>query len=176
MGLPSFEPKVVGVGLGRTGTNSLSDALNHLGIRTKHTPGPLTRNDLLSGDKHVDRPESLLVMDISAGDGWDVLCPFVGAPPPAVPFPHSNSFESAAHWHGRVAELWADMDGCVGDDRTFVLVDELAPPSSSSFGAPSGGSSTTMCFIGTWWLATTVSCRTIAWPSSTCGSKVRSRP
>jgi len=53
MDIPLFDAKIVGVGLGRTGTNSLNDALNHLGIRTKHTPGPLTRAEVVSGDKHM---------------------------------------------------------------------------------------------------------------------------
>jgi hypothetical protein len=33
------------------------------------------------------RPEDLLVMDITAGDGWECLCPFLGLPVPDVPFP-----------------------------------------------------------------------------------------
>lgn len=32
----------------------------------------------------------LLVMDISAGDGWEVLCPFLGVEIPDRPFPHEN--------------------------------------------------------------------------------------
>jgi hypothetical protein len=34
-----------------------------------------------------DRPGDLLVMDITAGDGWDLLCPFLGLPIPDAPFP-----------------------------------------------------------------------------------------
>ena len=33
------------------------------------------------------RPASLLVMNIPAGDGWQVLCPFLDVPAPALPFP-----------------------------------------------------------------------------------------
>jgi hypothetical protein len=33
------------------------------------------------------RPEDLLVMDITAGDGWSQLCPFLGRPVPDAPFP-----------------------------------------------------------------------------------------
>jgi hypothetical protein len=32
----------------------------------------------------------LLVMDLARGDGWAQLCPFLGVPVPAEPFPHSN--------------------------------------------------------------------------------------
>lgn len=35
-------------------------------------------------------PHRLLVMNILGGDGWEVLCPFLGVPVPAVPFPHEN--------------------------------------------------------------------------------------
>lgn len=35
-------------------------------------------------------PERLLVMNVTAGDGWANLCPFLGLPIPATPFPHEN--------------------------------------------------------------------------------------
>jgi len=35
----------------------------------------------------VDRPEDLLVLDITAGDGWEQLCPFLGLAVPDRPFP-----------------------------------------------------------------------------------------
>ena len=37
-----------------------------------------------------DRPEDLLVMNMSAGAGWNELCGFVGKPVPEVPYPHGN--------------------------------------------------------------------------------------
>jgi hypothetical protein len=33
------------------------------------------------------RPDDLLVLDITAGHGWDVLCPFLDRPVPSAPFP-----------------------------------------------------------------------------------------
>lgn len=36
------------------------------------------------------RPESLLVLDICAGQGWPELCAFLGVAEPAEPFPHAN--------------------------------------------------------------------------------------
>lgn len=42
-------------------------------------------------DHFADRPDDLLVMDVTKGDGWHELCPFLGHPIPRVPFPHSNS-------------------------------------------------------------------------------------
>lgn len=38
----------------------------------------------------ADRPGRLLIMDLAKDDGWDVLCPFLGKPVPAEPFPHRN--------------------------------------------------------------------------------------
>ena len=32
----------------------------------------------------------LLVMDITRGDGWEKLCPFLGVCVPPVPFPHAH--------------------------------------------------------------------------------------
>jgi len=39
----------------------------------------------------ADRPDDLLVIDVTAGEGWDKLCPFLGVDVPDVAFPHSNS-------------------------------------------------------------------------------------
>jgi hypothetical protein len=38
-----------------------------------------------------DRPEALLTLDICAGEGFEKLCPFLGKPIPAQPFPYKNS-------------------------------------------------------------------------------------
>lgn len=38
----------------------------------------------------ADRPDDLLVMDIPGGDGYDVLCPFLGRPVLDEPFPWRN--------------------------------------------------------------------------------------
>lgn len=38
-----------------------------------------------------DRPDDLLVVDITAGGGWTPLCRFLDVEIPDVPFPHRNS-------------------------------------------------------------------------------------
>jgi len=43
-----------------------------------------------------DRPNDLLVMDITKGDGWEKLCPFLGKELPDIPFPQSNTAEIRA--------------------------------------------------------------------------------
>lgn len=45
-------------------------------------------------DAHFAGRDDLLVMDLTAGDGWDVLCPFLGQAPPDVPFPRANTAAS----------------------------------------------------------------------------------
>jgi hypothetical protein len=42
-------------------------------------------------DYFRDRPDDLLTIDLSAGDGWEALCPFIGEPAPEAPFPRVNS-------------------------------------------------------------------------------------
>ena len=39
-----------------------------------------------------DRPHDLLEMDITMGDGWEKLCPFLAKPIPPQAFPHTNTF------------------------------------------------------------------------------------
>lgn len=46
------------------------------------------------------RPADLLVMDLTAGDGFDKLCPFLGRAVPEQPFPHRNQQE--ASWKVRL--------------------------------------------------------------------------
>lgn len=38
----------------------------------------------------ADRPGDLLELDICGGDGWEVLCPFLGIEIPPEPFPHRH--------------------------------------------------------------------------------------
>ena len=37
-----------------------------------------------------NRPEDLLELNLTAGEGWECLCPFLGRPIPPIPFPHAN--------------------------------------------------------------------------------------
>lgn len=45
-------------------------------------------------DYFKNRPDDLLVMDFSAGDGWDKLCPFLNCDIPKKTFPHANKANS----------------------------------------------------------------------------------
>lgn len=37
-----------------------------------------------------DRPNDLLILDLSQGDGWKKLCPFLDKETLTIPFPHTN--------------------------------------------------------------------------------------
>lgn len=41
-------------------------------------------------DHFKDRPDDLLVIDVTAGEGWEKLCPFLGRTAPVLPFPKAN--------------------------------------------------------------------------------------
>jgi hypothetical protein len=40
--------------------------------------------------EHFKYRNNLLVLDVTQGDGWEKLCPFLGRPIPKHPFPHEN--------------------------------------------------------------------------------------
>jgi hypothetical protein len=42
------------------------------------------------------RPDDLLVLRLTEGDGWEKLCPFLGKEAPADPFPHVNKASDRA--------------------------------------------------------------------------------
>lgn len=42
----------------------------------------------------ADRPGDILEMNLSHGDGWDKLCPFIGAENPGTEFPRSNTHKA----------------------------------------------------------------------------------
>jgi len=47
--------------------------------------------------------DRLLVMDLTRGDGWEKLCPFLGRPVPAVEFPRLNVGRKSAEQTGAPA-------------------------------------------------------------------------
>ena len=47
-----------------------------------------------------ERPDDYLAIDVTAGEGFEKLCPFLGMEIPAEPFPHRNKRESALRVHG----------------------------------------------------------------------------
>ena len=60
-----------------------------------------------------DRPDDLLVMDVTAGDGWEKLCPFLGRPVPSIGFPHANKGSARDRMRRRRA-FWRRVRGAFG--------------------------------------------------------------
>lgn len=69
-------PKIFCIGFHKTGTSSMTVALR----------------EFFEG-----RPDDLLIMDLTAGDGWPELCEFLGYATPDKPFPRANTAESRRH-------------------------------------------------------------------------------
>ena len=64
-----------------------------------------------------ERSADLLVLDICAGEGWEKLCPFLGVPEPAAPFPRANE------WMHRLLQASEEIAEVVPAGETFILVD-----------------------------------------------------
>lgn len=88
----------------------IRSVVRHFGTRTEPmrewiygNGRPRGNEDLYLGryDRHnrevieyfSDRPEDFLIMHLTEGDAWDVLCPFLGIDVPDAPFPHQNRTE-----------------------------------------------------------------------------------
>lgn len=59
------------------------DKANTIAIYNKHNAEVL--------EYFKDRPDDLLVMDFTQGDGWNKLCPFLKKNIPDAPIPHANN-------------------------------------------------------------------------------------
>jgi hypothetical protein len=51
----------------------------------------------------ADRPQDVLYLDITAGDGFELLCPFLELPEPGFAFPRKNVKEPL--WRGQLRSL-----------------------------------------------------------------------
>ncbi len=75
-----------------------SDAQNKLFVDLYGTPAFDVEKFLAGYDRFTeqvidyfkDRPDDLLVLNVTAGQGWDELCAFLNKPVPDLPFPKSN--------------------------------------------------------------------------------------
>lgn len=61
------------------------------------------------------RPSDLLTLDVTRGQGFAELCPFLGLPVPAHPFPHSNPTEPV--WRARLRRLLWRLRGAPDPTR-----------------------------------------------------------
>lgn len=86
-------------------------------------------------DYFKDRPDDLLILNVTAGEGWEKLCPFLGQAVPDMPFPKANVTQ--IRWM-KMEELVA-----VAEEAGRTLLQryegELAPAAQPLHGAPSTG-------------------------------------
>lgn len=70
-----------------------------------------------------DRPHDLLTMDITAGDGWEQLCPFLRLPIPEMEFPRVNVFSmDPFEWDRKVGLFLETVEGLnLEVSRTLLL-------------------------------------------------------
>lgn len=88
------------------------------------------------------RESDLLVLDVCGGEGWEKLCPFLGVPAPAAPFPRANE------WMSLLLGAAEDIERAVPAGETFILVDE------QGFGADFGRGRRRLPFLergGVYW-------------------------
>jgi hypothetical protein len=57
-----------------------------------------------------DREQDLLVMNVTEGDGWEKLCPFLGLVVPGVPFPRAN-VRAEKGWKGKLNKIKSLVTG-----------------------------------------------------------------
>ena len=69
----------------------------------------------------TDRSGDLLEMDITAGDGWEQLCPFLGLEKPIQPFPHTNTRKESVKRDEVIS-----IPGKVNRPKTSMLSDNPA--------------------------------------------------
>lgn len=69
------------------------------------------------------RPNDLLVMDITNGDGWDKLCPFLQLPVPEVPFPRQNDAQSHLNSFDNLVNLKENLQSVIPAKSQFILID-----------------------------------------------------
>lgn len=64
-----------------------------------------------------DRPDDLLVMDITRGDGWEKLCPFLGKPIPSLAFPAQNQINKVrkSFWQRGMGVMGRKLNALAGD-------------------------------------------------------------
>ncbi len=52
-----------------------------------------------------NRPDDLLVFELTEGDGWEKLCRFPNEPVPDTPFPHQNIVDEQKQWESTPQSL-----------------------------------------------------------------------
>jgi hypothetical protein len=73
------------------------------------------------------RANDLLVIDICHGEGWNTLCPFLGADVREISFPHvnrRNEKNSRLEWMHKLDLASEDLNRVIPPDESYVLIDQ----------------------------------------------------
>jgi sulfotransferase family protein len=74
-----------------------------------------------------DRPDDLLIIDITEGQGWTEICRFLGRQVPDITFPHSNSREEKKHareWMSQLDAIFSALLKNISKTEPFLLIDQ----------------------------------------------------
>jgi len=78
----------------------------------------------LATEYFARRPDDFMVLDIVDGDRrWDTLCEFLGAPVPAVHFPHEYR---TGGWHRVIQNAMLGISQAVPAGATVIMIDQEA--------------------------------------------------
>jgi hypothetical protein len=88
---------------GKLHNGPFEQALNKKMYRTAEPSRSENISALLAHNREVkryfsDREEQLLTLDITIGEGWEKLCPFLDVAQPNTPFPKENVFKDKKNW------------------------------------------------------------------------------
>ena len=71
------------------------------------------------------RPEDLLILNITQGNAWEQLCPFLNVPAPEEDgFPCQHSRQENVNWLDTLAAAKSEVEGVIPAGSRFILVDQ----------------------------------------------------
>lgn len=76
-------------------------------------------------DYFVHRPDYFLTINISDGDSWEKLYPFLGLLIPDAPFPNLNKGEDSQKWREWINLAIQDISALIPPWKSFILVDSM---------------------------------------------------
>lgn len=72
------------------------------------------------------RPDDLLVLNITEGDAWEQLCPFLNVPAPEEAFPRHHDRQENLNWLDTLAAVRSEIESAIPAGSRFILVDQDA--------------------------------------------------
>lgn len=70
------------------------------------------------------KPDQLLILDITSGEGWDKLENFLNIKTPNQPFPRSNSKQDMHNWFTKCNLTAKDLNEILPQNCRYILIDD----------------------------------------------------